>query len=96
MLFQVLYIIGSEQDSVGGGILANAGASPFIQLPVVALERVRCSVVDGLEQPVGDFGVALVGLEDELQFVALVGFVLLPWFVVMKIKNAMLHYVYIP
>lgn len=29
-------------------------------------------------------------------FVALVGFVLLPWFVVMKIKNAMLHYVYIP
>lgn len=28
--------------------------------------------------------------------VALVGFVLLPWFVVMKIKNAMLHYVYIP
>lgn len=29
-------------------------------------------------------------------FVALVGFTLLPWFVVMKIKNAMLHYVYIP
>lgn len=29
-------------------------------------------------------------------FVALVGFVLLPWFVIMKIKNAMLHYVYIP
>jgi ABC-2 type transport system permease protein len=28
--------------------------------------------------------------------VALLGFVLLPWFVVMKIKNAMLHYVYIP
>lgn len=28
--------------------------------------------------------------------VALVGFVLLPWFVVLKIKNAMLHYVYIP
>ena len=31
-----------------------------------------------------------------LHLVALVGFVLLPWFVVMKIKNAMLHYVYIP
>ena len=29
-------------------------------------------------------------------FVALVGFTLLPWFVIMKIKNAMLHYVYIP
>ena len=29
-------------------------------------------------------------------FVALVGFILLPWFVIMKIKNAMLHYVYIP
>lgn len=29
-------------------------------------------------------------------FVALVAFTLLPWFVVMKIKNAMLHYVYIP
>ena len=28
--------------------------------------------------------------------VALVGFTLLPWFVVYKIKNAMLHYVYIP
>ena len=28
--------------------------------------------------------------------VALVGFTLLPWFVVHKIKNAMLHYVYIP
>ena len=28
--------------------------------------------------------------------VALVGFTLLPWFVVLKIKNAMLHYVYIP
>ena len=28
--------------------------------------------------------------------VALVGFMLLPWFVVHKIKNAMLHYVYIP
>lgn len=28
--------------------------------------------------------------------VALVGFTLLPWFVVFKIKNAMLHYVYIP
>jgi len=28
--------------------------------------------------------------------VALVGFTLLPWFVVQKIKNAMLHYVYIP
>ena len=29
-------------------------------------------------------------------FVALVGFTLLPWFVILKIKNAMLHYVYIP
>ena len=29
-------------------------------------------------------------------FVALVGFTMLPWFVIMKIKNAMLHYVYIP
>ena len=29
-------------------------------------------------------------------FVALVGFIPLPWFVIMKIKNAMLHYVYIP
>ena len=28
--------------------------------------------------------------------VALVGFTLLPWFVISKIKNAMLHYVYIP
>lgn len=28
--------------------------------------------------------------------VALVGFTLLPWFVILKIKNAMLHYVYIP
>ena len=28
--------------------------------------------------------------------VALVGFTLLPWFVIFKIKNAMLHYVYIP
>ena len=28
--------------------------------------------------------------------VALVGFTLLPWFVVSKIKNAMLTYVYIP
>ena len=28
--------------------------------------------------------------------VALVGFTLLPWFVVHKIKNAMLTYVYIP
>ena len=31
-----------------------------------------------------------------LHFVALVGFTLLPWFVILKIKNAMLHYVYIP
>jgi len=29
-------------------------------------------------------------------FVALVGFTLLPWFVILKIKNAMLSYVYIP
>ena len=29
-------------------------------------------------------------------FVALVGFILLPWFVIRKIKNAMLTYVYIP
>jgi ABC-2 type transport system permease protein len=29
-------------------------------------------------------------------FVALVGFTLLPWFVIRKIKNAMLTYVYIP
>ena len=35
-------------------------------------------------------------LEAWFHFVALVGFTLLPWFVVRKIKNAMLHYVYIP
>ena len=29
-------------------------------------------------------------------FVALIGFALIPWFVVSKIKNAMLTYVYIP
>ena len=35
-------------------------------------------------------------LEAWFHFVALVGFILLPWFVVSKIKNAMLTYVYIP
>ena len=35
-------------------------------------------------------------LEAWFHFVALVGFILLPWFVVNKIKNAMLTYVYIP
>ena len=29
-------------------------------------------------------------------FVALVAFTLLPWFVLHKVKNAILHYVYIP
>ncbi len=35
-------------------------------------------------------------LEAWFHFVALVGFILLPWFVIGKIKNAMLTYVYIP
>ena len=35
-------------------------------------------------------------LDAWFHLVALVGFTLLPWFVVYKIKNAMLHYVYIP
>ena len=35
-------------------------------------------------------------IDSWFHFVALVGFTLLPWFVIMKIKNAMLHYVYIP
>lgn len=35
-------------------------------------------------------------LEAWFHFVAMVGFMLLPWFVVSKIKNAMLTYVYIP
>jgi ABC-2 type transport system permease protein len=35
-------------------------------------------------------------LEAWFHFVAMVGFTLLPWFVVSKIKNAMLTYVYIP
>ena len=35
-------------------------------------------------------------LEAWFHFVALVGFTLLPWFVIRKIKNAMLTYVYIP
>ena len=35
-------------------------------------------------------------LEAWFHFVALVGFTLLPWFVISKIKNAMLTYVYIP
>ena len=35
-------------------------------------------------------------LEAWFHFVALAGFILLPWFVVKKIKNAMLNYVYIP
>ena len=35
-------------------------------------------------------------LEAWLHFVAMVGFMLLPWFVISKIKNAMLTYVYIP
>lgn len=35
-------------------------------------------------------------LEAWFHFVAMVGFMLLPWFVISKIKNAMLTYVYIP
>lgn len=35
-------------------------------------------------------------LEAWFHFVALVGFTLLPWFVIRKVKNAMLTYVYIP
>lgn len=35
-------------------------------------------------------------LEAWFHFVAMVGFTLLPWFVISKIKNAMLTYVYIP
>ena len=35
-------------------------------------------------------------LEAWFHFVAMVGFMLLPWFVIYKIKNAMLTYVYIP
>lgn len=35
-------------------------------------------------------------LEAWFHFVALVGFILLPWFVIHKVKNAMLNYVYIP
>ena len=35
-------------------------------------------------------------LEAWFHFVAMIGFTLLPWFVVSKIKNAMLTYVYIP
>ena len=35
-------------------------------------------------------------LEAWFHFVAMVGFILLPWFVIGKIKNAMLTYVYIP
>ena len=35
-------------------------------------------------------------LEAWFHFVALVGFILLPWFVIHKVKNAMLIYVYIP
>jgi len=35
-------------------------------------------------------------LEAWFHFVALMAFTLLPWFVVKKIKNALLHYVYIP
>ena len=35
-------------------------------------------------------------LEAWFNFVAMVGFMLLPWFVISKIKNAMLTYVYIP
>jgi ABC-2 type transport system permease protein len=35
-------------------------------------------------------------LEAWFHFVAMIGFMLLPWFVISKIKNAMLTYVYIP
>jgi len=35
-------------------------------------------------------------LDAWLHFVALAAFMLLPWFVMKKMKNAMLHYVYIP
>ena len=35
-------------------------------------------------------------LEAWFHFVAMIGFILLPWFVIGKIKNAMLTYVYIP
>ena len=35
-------------------------------------------------------------IETWFHFAAMVGFILLPWLVVKKIKNAMLTYVYIP
>jgi ABC-2 type transport system permease protein len=35
-------------------------------------------------------------VESWFHFAALFGFILLPWLVVKKIKNAMLTYVYIP